>query len=303
MLLAELHHAYDDPDVETTFRPLKTGDTVRVFHGFHRFDHALEIAKYGMSGKERVARLYSYENDNNPHGLFITMKFKIAADFVGAYVEQCIMEFTSNFDDMEAPVWPGGSYTVQGEQEQFFGHGATGRAKRRQRGREAEQEVVDTLARRDDPRLAHIGQSDKKNLAFLLTNTREYQALFVGDLHPDAITAFYIRPSGARITDPWSRLSRQDFIAKYGAIKIKTDKHMRLFAPTESFDGEQFLERLSARMNRGSMKVDANEIVGNIWSTEIAKSANPKQGFLRFFTNYLWPRQYADALRWMKRTY
>lgn len=301
-ILAEAHHAYDDPRFDTAFQPMKTGDTVRVFHGFNNFEHALEVAKYGLSGKERVSRVYSYESDNNPNGLFVTLSFKTAAGFHGAYDEHCIIEFNAALDELEAPVWPGGSYTVQGGLSQYFGHGAPGRAARRQQQRDSERETGADMARRKDPFLTHVAQSDRQHLAYLLTTGSEYQALFVGDLHPDAIVAFYIRAKNAGITAPWTRLTPAEFASRYSARPITSDKDRRVFAPNEEFDGERFMARLSARMNRGNSKLEISNLLSDSWA-RISQSSRPAHQFLQYFGTYLWPRQYLDAMRWMKRTY
>src|SRR5882672_11349947 len=99
----EAHHSYDNPDWDTKFQPLKSKDTLRVFHGFHSFRDAYRAAIYGLTGRERADRRYSYEFDNNPHGLFVTLSLKAAREFTGSYEDQVIMEFVANESDLEAP--------------------------------------------------------------------------------------------------------------------------------------------------------------------------------------------------------
>ena len=60
---------------------LKTNDVIRVFHGFRDLEDAIAACRYGISGKSRVGRVYSYEADNNPQGLFVTTGPKKASEF------------------------------------------------------------------------------------------------------------------------------------------------------------------------------------------------------------------------------
>ena len=55
------------PNVYPEDRPvLKDSDYIRVFHGFRDMEDAIAACRYGISGKSRVGRVYSYEADNNP---------------------------------------------------------------------------------------------------------------------------------------------------------------------------------------------------------------------------------------------
>lgn len=179
----EAHHSYDNPDWDTKFQPLKSKDTVRVFHGFNSFRDAYRAAIYGLTGREYAARLYSYEGDNNPYGLFVTLSLKTASKFTGSFEDKVIMEFVANESDLEPPVWPGGSYTVQGQMAQYFGHGQQGKLKRRQRRKLAQSDVEEFLKKYPND-FQQVRQSDDKYKANILLNSSEYQALFVGDLNP-----------------------------------------------------------------------------------------------------------------------
>jgi len=87
----EAHHSYDNPDWDTKFQPLKKDDTFRVFHGFNNFRDAYRAAVYGLTGREYADRRYSYEADNNPYGLFVTLHLKKAGDFTsGDPVNQAV---------------------------------------------------------------------------------------------------------------------------------------------------------------------------------------------------------------------
>lgn len=297
----ETHHAYDDPDWRTEFQPFRAGDTLRVFHGFRDLSDAVAAAKQGLSGRARANRVYSYEFDNNPQGLFVTLSLKVASEFAGSYQDQAVMEFVTPIEDLEAPVWPGGGYTVQGQMAQYFGGGAKGRAARRQRTRDAEAEA-ERLAHPEHD--AHVLASDKRYLAYMLSRNRELQALYVGHLEPRAIVAFHVRPP--RYDAPFERLSREEFLARYGNVEEKREhQHDRVFSPAERFDSDAFIERMTARyrsMRREDDEAWIRDAIGNMWQN-VRRARRPAAAFVDQFGNYLWPKQYVDAMRWMKITY
>ena len=110
---------------EEPTKPFKNDDTITVYHGFRDIDDAILTVKHGTSGALRVSRVYSYESDNNPKGLFVTPNLNTAKNFGNT-----IIEFDSRFDELEPPVWPSGSYTGYGQYSQYWGRGREGRAKR-----------------------------------------------------------------------------------------------------------------------------------------------------------------------------
>lgn len=292
----EVHHAYDDFSPKANYQPFRADDTVRLFHGFREFGDAVTAAKNGFTGRELAHRVYSYEHDNNPRGWFVTMNRDIAAEFVGAYDVQAIVEFHARVRDLEAPIWPGNGYTVQGQMAQYFGHGADGRRKRAQRARDAEQESSAYAAQHG---IEHVAQSDKKYLASLLTMTREAQALYVGDMNPEDIIAFHVRPKGALVTDPWERISREEFLQRYGEGKSKFER--KVFGPADAFDGDLFLHRIAQLIAKGDVE-KATVSLTRVWNN-IKKL--PPQGrakrFAEMFQIYLWPNQYRGAITWMKQ--
>ncbi len=293
--MVEAHHDYGDVGHDTEFQPLKAGDTVKVFHGFRDFPHAVELAKHGLSGRVRAARVYSYEADNNPYGLFVTISKKVAQEFVGAHGIQAIVEFNAAVDDLEAPVWPGGSYTVQGQYSQYFGRGAPGRAARRERTRAANAEIA------ADQR-PHIAGSDNKLLADMLTSGREYQGLFVGHLDPQAIAAWWVR---ADYRDEWERITPQEFLTRYGETPLDRDSRAaeKLFTPNEAFDGDEFIQRLRERFG-GRRDVEFfREFIEKAWGQIVASKSNRMAVFREYFEMYLWPKQYIPALQWMRREF
>jgi hypothetical protein len=301
--LLEAHHEYENPtSLDTKFQPLKAGDTVRVFHGFRDLPHAVDACRHGISGKERAQRVYSYEYDNNPKGLFVTLSFKVAAEFGGT-----IIEFVARSEELEAPVWPGGSYTVQGQMAQYFGHGAKGRAARNARRKDARAETQADFSRRSDPeRWAHVTGSDDMLTANMLLNSTEHQALFIGDLDPKRIAAVYTRDRNT-IDSPYTKHTVADFLAANAEAKGSKDSRLddRVFGPAERFDGETFIERMNQKFGGFSKRRDTGEIIKSIWLNQIVSAPAGKRAraFLDMLGPYMWPGQYRDAMLWMKATW
>lgn len=298
--IIEAHYDYGQVEYDTEFSPLLDGDTVTVYHGFRDFVHAVSLARHGLSGKCRVPRVYSYESDNNPCGLFVTLSKKTAAEFVGAYDNQAMVELRANVGDLEAPVWPGGSYTVQGQYSQYFGHGPAGRSARNQRRVAAGQEI-DKEVENDPERLDHVAKSDNRLLAYMLTNSREHQALFVGHLNPSEIVCWHVRPKDSYNDDAWEKISNEEFLSRYADVKISKDDKadMRVFLPDEDFDGEQMIERIAKRHAGGNIET-VRSFVKSV-RDYIAESTNKRGTFLSYFGMYLWPKQEAAAMRWIAR--
>jgi len=308
--LEEVHHKYDKPDYNTKFDPVKKGDTFTVYHGFRELKQAVHAAKNGISGKDRSARVYSYEADNNPSGLFVTLDFKVAMDFVGAYADKVIVEIVADYNDLESPVWPGGGYTVQGQMSQSFGGDERENKRRRQaRRKEAEQETQDQLDKEYDgddnnhQYSNHIRNSDQKYLADLLTNSREYQALYKGDVSPGDIAAFWVRKDDGK--DPrydddrskWTRISSEELVNNY--TNIETDNNYRVLQANEPFDGPKWVREMIA--NNGKYVETA---LPGMWKKVInTEQQQRKRMFLEYFGQYLWPKQYAGAFKWFLKTY
>lgn len=292
--IIEAHHAYDNPGIDTQFQPLKVGDTVRVYHGFRDLPDAVEACARGLSGKIRAARVYSYESDNNPKGLFVTLSFKVATEFGGT-----IIEFVARSEDLEAPVWPGGSYTVQGQMSQYFGHGAKGRANRNQRRKVARQDAIQHFSKHGDAEhYAHIPASDDPLTASMLMTGREYQALFIGDLNPDQILAVYTRDENT-VHSPYTKHDPKEFLAARPQDENKGANRERLFKPGDKFDGEAFIERINARYGGKTGRKSMEDTLKSIWSG-IITSPRKTDSFVRDFGDFMWPGQYRDAIRWMK---
>ena len=268
-------------------RPLiKSNDSVRLFHGFRDLEDAISACRHGLSGKARVGRVYSYKADNNPQGLFVTTNPKTASEF-GAW----IIEFHAYMNELEAPVWPGGSYTVQGQMAEYFGNS---KAKREEERMNARQRAVDR-------NIPPISQSERPELANTLLGFGESQALFVGHLNPNRITRVWLRDNrNGQLTS----VSRQQFLASNKDYEFKgsanRESHLatrRVFRVDEEFDPNRFVQYFVDKY-------------GGRWSFDEAKKA-----LVRGFGNksvqvmknelyrHVWPKQLPAALRWLGQEY
>lgn len=305
----EAHHFYGgynpqrhfDPDV--SFNPLKRGDTVRVFHGFNNLRDAIRTAKYGLSGRSRASRNYSYEADNNPYGLFVTLNFGTATQFVGAYDDNAVIEFNAQENDLEAPVWPGGGYAVQGQMAQYFGRGPEGKQKRQERRKESGKETEQWLANNPNSN-DFIKNSSDPYKARLLMSSSEHQALFVGHLNPDDIVAFHVR-SSENGSNEFIRLSKDQFLQRYENYQDKDSQNPppkdKVFLPNENFDGEKFILRLQQKFGK---MLNIESSLERLTQTVLKAQRGDKMNvFINYFDHYLWPKQYADALNFLKNRY
>ena len=241
--------------------PLRDSESIVVYHGYSKFDEAILAAKFGLSGKERAKRIYSYESGNNPKGLFVSIDFgTVERQFSGGGV---IMEFSTKVSNLEAPVWVGGrSYFVQGEYTKSF-----------KDDDERQQQQLANREKHGESEYEAIRNSDRPELAWALFDGPEHQALFIGDLNPNMITGFWVneRLKNDRRTDgQWQRLSRKDFYKRYvNDENLKTNylrkagssnpdydnpkrtysddyynKESKWFQPAEDFTVEEFKARL-----------------------------------------------------------
>jgi hypothetical protein len=294
MLLRELFHDIEVDDQQ----PLKKGDTVRVFHGFNNYNDAILAVKYGLSGAQKVPRVYSYESDNNPKGLFVTGKFKTAASFAGSYKYGVIIEFTADYSELEAPVWPGGSWTGYGGYSQYFGWGPEGR-----RGRAKARKDAEDNARSDKYNPEWVTLSDNPHLADMMLNKGETQALFIGHLNPNRITTVYVKVYENHIANgDWIKLSSNEFLEKYGNDidpKHKNENRDKVFAPDEDFNPELFKERLGAKYNK---TLNFDDVFGRMWK-HIKTDKHKQMMFNQYFDMYVWPKQKPGLFNWLKRTY
>jgi hypothetical protein len=194
--------------------PILDNETIRVYHGFNRFEDVETVLKNGLSGKERARRIYSYESGNNPYGLFVTVDFDVVKrNFAHSGV---IIEFSTKVSDLEAPVWVGGrSYFVQGEYTKSF----------KDMDEREQQRLINRQKAGESP-YDYISKSDRPELADVIFDNPERQALYVGDLNPNMIKAVWyneVLHKERRTNGEWVRLSRKQFIKKLN-INTKNER-------------------------------------------------------------------------------
>jgi predicted nucleotidyltransferase len=228
--------------------PLKDNEVIRVYHGFNgnsRYD-SIKTILYGLSGKDRAKRIYSYEYTNNPKGLFVSINFNIVKrNFAGSGI---IIEFATKMSDLEAPVWVDGrSYFVQGEYTKSFNSDEE-REEQRLKNRERELNNLNP----------NVSNSDRPELAQTLFDNSENQALFIGDLNPNMISHVWVHEGRLfhnTTKGEWVRMTRKNFINKYKDFIKKSlyndDKYYgleddrinnRIFKPADDYSEEKVKE-------------------------------------------------------------
>lgn len=292
MLLRELFHDIEIGEPQ----PLKKDDTIRVFHGFRDYNQALDVAKHGLSGADKVPRVYSYESDNNPKGLFVSSRFNASKQFAAAYKLAVIMEFVADYSELEAPIWPGGSWTGYGQYSQYWGHGAEGRRKRNL----ARKEKAKEYEQPDEYRPEWVNLSDDPYKAELLLQGSEPQALYIGHLNPKRIVAFYVREiQNQEYKTDWIKLTREEFMERYQVDKdYRSKMKYKLFEPDEEFDPDLFIQRIQSQFKIS----DAKDTIKRMWDM-VKKDKYRLAVFRDTFGQELWPKQMPAAFNWMKRTF
>jgi len=285
--------------------PLKDNDTIRVYHGFYNPLNAVEFVKYGVSGKERANRNYSFETNNNPFGLFVTPIFAVAKRFTGTHRLGksssgteinlgIILEFNTRVKDLEAPVWPGGSFTVQGQMSNDWdqSQGLKSIMADREKAKTQLRQNILQSTRRNDKNFEFIKQSDRPELAATLFAMGESQALFIGDLNPNMIRAVWVFDTGINPHyGTFKRLSRQEFINKYGYLEGKSDKRRdssdRIYLPNESWQGvDDFISRYNKKTGHKLSKKDFEFLINN----------KRLSSLINTLEMYLWPKQLKQAI-------
>ena len=264
---------------------LKKNDVIRVFHGFRDLEDAIAACRYGLSGKSRVGRVYSYEADNNPTGLFVTTDPKKASEF-----GQWVIEFNANANELEAPVWPGGTYTVQGQMAQYFGGS---KAKREEARQDARQKAID---RNIEP----ISKSDRPELANTLMAFGENQALFIGHLNPNRIVRVWVRGDRGEVYP----MSRKEFLTKNKGYEFTTKSGQenwtashRIFRVNDEFDPNKLVQGLVDRYG-GKWSFDEPKKI-------LVRALGSKDFHVMKYEllKYVWPKQLPMAIRWLGREY
>lgn len=257
-------------------KPLKDTDTIRVYHGFNDIGDIFQTLKTGLSGQERANRIYSYEFNNNPKGLFVTIALSVAKQF-GQY----IIEFHTPVKDLEAPVWPNGSYTVQGQMAASFNE-----------PEDRENARMDARKKSSESKYPSIQQSDRPELAELLYQTSEQQALFIGNLNRNSVRAIWVNPTPEKCGTycTFKRMSVKEFLKEHNVDpNSRPQKYgWRLYEPRETFEINDFIDRLTNRSGRGR-KAATN----GMSREDIIDSFKylTKENLL----TYVWPNQLEDA--------
>lgn len=268
---------------------LKDSDTIRVYHGTSDPNFLTLALTRGLSGGMRVSRRYSYEANNNPRGLFVSPDLRTAKEF-GDY----IIEFQTRVADLEAPVWPGGSFTVQGGMSGIFSGDDEREAERmRRRGRFSQSEFE------------YIRNSDRPELAALLIFGGERQALFTGNLNANSIRAVWVSRDPTRIGQQYERYKPSEvldmansgtlptrFGSNYSSKNIEGDLYRsvknKVVNPRDSIGLDEFIDRLQTSRK---IKIPREEII------EILKD-NPD-----YVTRYVWSDEQANRIfRELERT-
>lgn len=235
----------------SNFKPLRENDTVRVYHGTSK-PTAVTALQYGISGGAKVFRTYSYENNNNPKGLFVSPHIKTAK-----YFGEVVLEFHTRVRDLEAPVWPSGGFTVQGQMATYF--------------KDDEDRNDAALRQRlklKDHELDYVRDSDRPDLAYWFLTTGESQALYTGDLNANSIRAVWV---------DGRRMAPKQFLSTIEPNYMDGDKlhgkaRGRLLKPQDAVSGVQYVDMMVKRHNfdRGEMikvlKDHPDYIRKNTWS-------------------------------------
>lgn len=218
--------------------PIKDDDVIRAYHGFNNIKDAVTVLKYGLSGKEKARRIYSYESGNNPIGLFVSVILKTIIHGGFGNGSGTIIEFNTKVKDLESPVWAGqDSYYVQGQYTKSF--------------KNEEERKLEILRKREIASKSEydaISRSDRPELAYMLLESPEKQALYIGDLNPNMIKAVWVNEElmlRRRHGKPWVRMSLKEYLKRYEKDVEFTidDSHLnskrdKIFKPNDNLDME-----------------------------------------------------------------
>jgi len=269
--------------------PINEEDVLTVYHGFNNLNDARITAKFGLSGKQRARRIYSYESGNNPSGLFVSIDFDAIKRGGFGNSSGVIIEFATKVKDLDAPVWAGGgSYFVQGQMTKSF--------------KDMEERKQQQLDHREEGRKSkekEISQSSRPELALSLFDNPERQALYIGDLNPNMIRAFWVNEKlmkESRHGGEWVRMSRDEFLRQYfkseediketastfkGYEKQLPSRYIhakeRLFLPNEDYDESKLDERVKRLTD--DQEFTKEKLIGDL-----------KRGWIKL-EDVFWPKQ------------
>lgn len=229
--------------------PLRDTDTIRVYHGASEIDTLYTALTRGLSGDMRAMRRFSFEANNNPRGLFVTPDLRTAKEF-GDYV----LELHVRVADLEAPVWPGGGFAVQGQMAGMFGD-----------DEERNRTAADQRAQASRSQFDFVRASDRPDVAMWLMVAGERQALFTGDLNANSIRAVWISSDPTRVGQRYDRLSPREFLSIFstegvpnrfgsrsgpdglkGSDLVRTVRN-RILDPRDDVSGAEFIQALTRK--------------------------------------------------------
>lgn len=247
--------------------PIKNGEKIRVFHGCE-LQTACQIAIEGTSGKTYHPRQYSYESGMNPLGIFVTTDFEVAKKFGASNTGMCIIEFTADTNDLEAPVWNGqGTYFGQGTNPMPFNNADERNSQKMQYRKDAQNLEDDDYyvdGKKHNLSMSHVRNSDKPELANSIFRNNEHQALFMGDLNPNMIKRIWVNLPGdngyVHTSNAYRPMSVREFLKTfgnkewidydYGRNRKYKIKKTRLFDPAENVNSfDDLIDRLYSKEN------------------------------------------------------
>ena len=261
--------------------PFKENEYIKVFHGTDTRT-ALFIALNGTSGQEFHPRRFSYENGMNPLGLFVTTDFNKATDFSRGHGDNnhVILELTVNYNDLETPVWNG--------QNSYFGQGSNPIpfSSEDERNKQKQQYVKNAK----EHEYEYIRKSYKPEVANMIFDNPEHQALFMGNISPNQIKRFWVSFKDGK----YQPMKLNEFIRKFKNItrsdvygreeKITKEK---AYLPNENFTTyRDFAERMAKIDN------DYNEETINMYEEGIIDyMKNDPSILLSIVQQYMFPKQ------------
>lgn len=289
--------------------PIQKDEEFRVYHGFYSVTDAINIAIHGTSGGMRAKRVYSYESENNPKGMFVTLDLKTAQKNFAGGTQPTVMQFVTKESELQPPTWPGGGWTGQGQMAQFFYQhpkGARlGRAEKMKQDREQAQQS----------QYKSISQSHRPELANTLFGS-EMQALFVGHLEASRIEGFHVQRQQKdyrRIDDPWEFISREQFVQEFGQefkYKGAADDYSRyrMFTPNQEFSWQQINNHLNdeyRKFQKNPLETEEDAYHGGIGPLmpRDFKQGMKRNNFESIFAQYFWPKQLPQLHRWIVNMY
>ena len=191
------------------------------------------------------------------------------------------MEIHAPVRELEAPVWPGNGYTVQGGMAEYF-NGPEDRETQRKKDRD-----YSSKSKYDS-----IKNSDRPELAELLFNSSEQQALFVGNLNNNSIRAIWANPTpemcGSYCT--YTRMSVKEFLKNYKpSEEFKLKNPHRILKPRDIFDIHKFVDILVKQYSNKKYRMSKKDIINSL-----------KRLDEHDWLTYIWPAQLPAALKQIK---